>query len=541
MKKAVKLFALVLAVAMVIGSFAGCGKDEELTGGSYTFWTPLEGSVAQTMTSLGEHPFYKAVNEATGIDMSFIHPAQGTTGTEAFQILLAGGNMPDIVAYGWGGTAYAGGPDQAIADGVIIALNDYLEEYAPNYYSYMEGDRADEGGYEYKKTAVSNQGNYFGFRTLHKGSYGCFEGLYIRKDLLDKWGFAIPETIDDWTAILKKAKEEGHKYPLTGKKGFIDAFAAKDTFNNAWGISHNFYLEGDKVKFGPFQKEYKAYLQQMNEWLEAGYIDPDYITNDSTVTDGFMMNETSIATVGFIGSGLGRLLPAMEELKPDWEIAACPVPVLKKGQTPKFQTLFPPAKDSTMAITYACGAEDEQRYKEAIRWCDYIYSDEGIILKNFGVEGDTYEIVKGEDGEDHYLYTDKVVKDFKDIGAQNISGGLYHYTLPSNHVGFGDLDDYYQGYYTHPAQKEALQVWNKDIEVARKHVLPSLSYTGEEASKIANIQANGKANFSAVVSNIILGKQPIEDYDKAVKELKKAGYDEYLKIQQNAYNRYLKK
>ena len=58
------------------------------------------------------------------------------------------------MAYGWGGTAYAGGPDQAIADGVIIALNDYLEEYAPNYYSYMEGDRADEGGYEYKKTAV---------------------------------------------------------------------------------------------------------------------------------------------------------------------------------------------------------------------------------------------------------------------------------------------------------------------------------------------------------------------------------------------------
>ena len=210
MKKAVKLFALVLALAMVIGSFAGCGgKDEELTGGSYTFWMPLDSAVAQTMNSLGEHQFYKAVNEATGINMNFIHPAQGSTGSEAFQILLASNNMPDIVAYAWGGTAYAGGPDTAIADGVIIALNDYLEEYAPNYYNYMEGEIAKEADYIYKKTALSDQGNYFGFRTINIGSYGCFDGLYVRKDLLDKWGFDIPTTIDEWEAVFKKAKEEG--------------------------------------------------------------------------------------------------------------------------------------------------------------------------------------------------------------------------------------------------------------------------------------------------------------------------------------------
>lgn len=541
MKKAVKIFALVLAVAMVIGSFAGCGKKEELTGGSYTFWMPLDSAVAQTMNSLGEHQFFKAVNEATGIDMSFIHPSQGATGSEAFQILLASNEMPDVIAYGWGGTAYSGGPDQAIADGVIIAINDYLEEYAPNYYRYMEGDIGKESGYIYKKSALSDQGNYYGFRGINIGSYGCFDGIYVRKDLLDKWGFDIPETIDDWTAVFKKAKEEGHKYPFTCQKNLLAAFSAKELFNTAYGIGQNFYLEGKKVKFGPYQKEYKDYVKQLAEWMKAGYIDPDYITNDSTVTDAFMMNGTSIATVGFIGSGLGKLLPTVEELKPDWEIAACPMPVLKKGDVPKFQTLMNPTRDSTMAITYACGADNEQRYKEAIKWCDFIYSDEGMILKNFGVEGDTYTMVKGEDGKEHYMYTDKVVKNFKDVGAQNISGGLYHYVLPSNHPGFNDLDDYYQGYYTYQEQKDALNVWNKYIDEAGKNVLPGLSYTGEEAAKIANIQANGKANFQAAVSNIILGKQPIEDLDKAVKALKKAGYDEYLKIQQTAYDRYLAK
>lgn len=540
MKKAVKLFALLLAVAMVVGSFAGCGK-EELTGGSYTFWMPLDSAVSQTMSSLNEHRFYKAVNEATGIDMSFIHPAQGSTGSEAFQILLASNDMPDIVAYNWGGTAYAGGPDQAIADGVIIALNDYLEEYAPNYYDYMEGETGKEAGYIYKKSALSDQGNYYGFRTINIGSYGCFDGIYVRKDLLDKWGFDIPETIDEWTAVFKKAKEEGHKYPFTCKKDLLVAFSSKALFNTAWGVGHSFYLEGDKVQFGPYKKEYKDYLSKMTEWMKLGYIDPDYITNDSTITDAYIMNETSIASVGFIGSGLGKLLPTVEELHPEWEIVACPMPVLKKGDIPKFQTLLDPTKDSTMGITYACGADNEQRYKEAIKWCDYIYSKEGMILQSFGIEGDTYTMVKGEDGEDHYMYTDKVVKDFEDIGAQNVSGGLFHYTLPSNFPGFADHDDYYQGYYVYDSQKDALEVWNKYIDEAGEYVLPGLSYTGEEAAKIANIQANGKEDFSAVVSNIILGKQPIDDLDKAVKQLKEAGYDEYLKIQQAAYDRYLAK
>ena len=65
------------------------------------------------------------------------------------------------------------------------------------------------------------------------------------------------------------------------------------------------------------------------------------------------------------------------------------------------------------------------------------------------------------------------------------------------------------------------------------------AYTGEEASEKANIEAKGRDNLDAGISNIILGKQSIDTFDDVVKQAKKDGYASLLKIQQDAYNRYL--
>ena len=121
----------------------------------------------------------------------------------------------------------------------------------------------------------------------------------------------------------------------------------------------------------------------MAEWMKAGYIDQDYITNASDNIMGYMTNGTSIASYGFVGSGLGKLLPAMAEKNPDCSVVACPYPVMKSGQTPWFQEVQSEANAPYIAISTQCGLDNEDRYKEAIKWCDYIYSDEGLVLKSF--------------------------------------------------------------------------------------------------------------------------------------------------------------
>lgn len=539
MRKFSKLLALVLALVLVVGTFASCsGKKKVSTGGTFTYWATLDGSVSQTLTGYGELLMYQEMMKRTGTQVEFIHPAAGTTGSEAFQILLASGDFPDMIEYDW--KKYAGGPDQAINDGVVIALNDYMEDYAPNYYDYMEGDRAKDKNY--KAGSVSLSGNYYGFKQLKVGDTGSYTGFYVRADLLKKWGLDVPETIDDWENLFKVAKENGIKYPFTGSVSrfvSLEQIWTHDYFNTAWEVSNSYYLDGDKVKFGPFEPEYKEYLKRMAEWVKKGYVDPDFVTNNSTIIRGQITNGTSIASVGAIGGDLGSIIPAMAERDPEFDLVACPYPVMNKGDKPIFQAVEQDALDPTIAISVQCGIDNEDRYKEAISFCDYLYSDEGLVLKSFGVEGETFVIEKDEDGVEHYVYTDKV-KNYEEFGASNMSAALYHFMLPANHPGFSQHIDYLNGYYQYDRQKEALQVWNKYVDVAEKHIFPgsSLNYTEDEAAQIANIEFAAKNNLKAAISNIILGKASIDSFDKAIETAKKDGYDKLIKIHQAAYDRY---
>ena len=536
MKKLSKILALIITISLLSGILCACGEKEVHTGESFTYWLSLPSQAQQTVTSYNDLMMFQEMEKVTGTKVEFLHPTSGSTGSEAFQILLASGDYPDMIEYNW--ASYAGGPQQAIDDGIIISLNDYLEDYAPNYYDWLEGEKGKENNYLYKAQSISSSGNYYGFKSMNIGNYRGFGGLYIRKDMLDKWGLDVPVTIDDWDNVLATAKENGIKYPLTGAKSMF-SFNGADVFNTAWNVGKSFYIDdNNKVRFGPFEKNYKKYVAKMAEWVKKGYVDIDYVTNTSTNLEGSMTNGTSIATYGWVGGSIGKLLPAMAERNPEYNVVACPFPVMKEGNIPWFQELDAEAKDPTLAISISCGIDNEDRYKEAIKWCDYLYSDEGIVLKSFGVEGDTYTVEKGEDGEEHYIYTDKIF-DHEKIGAHSVEAALYRFFRPGNGPGFGQHPDYLNGFYPYEQQKEAIKIWNEHIETAKKHKLPTLSYTGEEAGERAAIIAKAKDNLDAAISNIILGKESIDTYDEAISKAKKDGYDRMLETTQAAYDRYM--
>lgn len=538
MRKTFKIVSLVLAMMLMVSALTGCGENKlPRERGTYTYWSTLGGQVAQTQNKYDDMLMYKELEKRTGIHVDFIHPSKGSTGNEAFQILLASGDIPDMVEYTW--SSYPGGPDKAISDKVIISLNKYMKEAAPNYYSYMEGEKAAEKDYIYKAQSITNNGNYYGFRSMCIGQYRSFGGLYVRKDLLDKWGLEVPVTIDDWTLVFKTAKENGIKKPLTGGADLF-ALMGNQVFNVAWNVAKGYYIDNNEVKYGPFEAEYKEYIAQMAKWYEAGYIDVDYPTNDTATIQGNMTSGSSIATFGFVGSGLGVLIPAMENKNPDYNLVACPRPVLKEGDISTISNVSAESLEPTIAIAYACGKDDEERYKEAMKWCDYLYSDEGIILKSFGVEGQTYYTETKSDGSTKYKYIISDPAEMEKIGANSIEAALYHFMRPANAPGFNQHDDYLDGFYPYQQQKDALQTWNLNIDEAKKHALPTLAFTEEESSKIAEINTNYQVKLEADLNDIIMNKKSIDSYDAVIKEAKKGGMDKVLEFYQTAYDRYLK-
>lgn len=545
MKKISRIFALLLTLAMIAGALCGCGGNKlSREHGKYTYWATLDSQVQQTQSSYKDMLMYQELSKRTGVEVDFIHPTAGSTGSEAFQILLTSSDMPDMIEYSW--KNYPGGADGAIDNKVIISLNKYLKDYAPNYYDYMEGEKGKANDGLYKTHAMTQGGNYYGFSTLAIGTYRGFSGLFIRKDLLDKWGLEVPVTIDDWTTVFSVAKENGIKYPLTGIPSLFNIDGAQ-LFNGAWNVGKQFHMDGDKVVFALDTPEYKEYVKTMADWMKKGYIDPDYITNDSNAMLAAMTSTESIASFGSIGSAIGKILPAIENNTqyPDYTIVGCPHPVLNEGDVNHFQQIQAEADDPTIAITTACGIKDEERYKEAITFCDYLYSEEGKVLKIFGVEGTTFTKQEkaeiGEDGEKYtYTYTDAIydTEKQKEVGAHSVAAALYHYMRPANSPGLNQHTDYLNGYYPYQVQKDALKTWNANIDIARKYVLPLVTYTSEETARKNEIQAKAYDTLNAGISNIILGKADISTYDSIVEKAKKDGYDDLIKIQQAAYDRY---
>ncbi len=537
MKKVVKLISVVLSVLLILSAFSGCSNnDKEVsTGSKYTYWVSLDSTAAQTLTSYSEKLMYQEAQKELGIEIEFLHPASGSTGSEAFQILLASGDFPDMINTYW--KNYSGGGAQAIEDGVIIGLKKYMEDYAPNYYDWMEGKKGKENDYVYKKESITDKGDYYGFKTLKIGGEVGHSGPFIRKDLLDKWGFDVPVTIDDWEEILKVAKKEGYRKPVTGIKEYFNLeWGVYHGFNSAWNIAKGVYVNDGKVVYGPFQKEYKEYVAKMADWFKKGYMDIDYITNKNEDIAGNMCNDISIAAFGYVGGDMGKILPAAKEKNPDFELVACPFPVLNEGDTSWVQEYESMSNEPCTAISVQCGQENEDRYKEAIRWCDYFYSEEGAILANFGVEGVTYTIEKGEDGKDHYVYTDSIT-DHEKIGAHSVEAAMHHFFM--GQPGLFGFEDYTAGFYPYPQQIHALKVWNQNYNEAKNHKFPNVPLTTKELETKAHMETYVQNNLNATLSNIIMGKEPMSNYDAAVQKAKDEGFTDYLKMMQKAYDKYM--
>ena len=164
MKKIKQATALAAAAVLSATMLAGCGGSTEGTastetassastaaqsgnageftypmaaGHSITYWCNLNENIGSYYKDMGESPFGKGLMENTGVDITFLHPPTGGE-NEQFNLLVADGDLPDVMEYHW--QNYPGGPEKAISDGVIVSLNDIINQYCPNLKAYLDAN-----------------------------------------------------------------------------------------------------------------------------------------------------------------------------------------------------------------------------------------------------------------------------------------------------------------------------------------------------------------------------------------------------------------
>lgn len=492
------------------------------TDKTLTYWGELTGNLTGVKTSHTDVPFFQEWQKKTGVPLKFTAPPTGQT-KEALNVMLASGDLPDMIEYNFL-SDFPGGPEKAIKDGYILKLNDLMDKYAPNLKKYLKEHP------EVDKMIKTDSGSYYAFPFIRGDEYlQVFQGPIIRKDWLDELGLPVPETIDDWTATLKAFKEKkGAAAPLSfiSKPRFFNE-SYNGAFLGAFGVNRGFYLENGEIKFGPAEKGFKEYLSLFNSWYKEGLLDKNIATVDTKALDGSFASGGTGASIGNAGGGIGKWQPLIQAKDPKVQLVAAPYPVLKKGDTPKFgQKDRPYSSGGIVAIT--ASAKDPEL---ATRLLDYGYSDEGRMFFNFGTEGVSYNMENG-----YPKYTDLLMKNPDKLApAQAMS----MYVRGSYNGPFIQDKRYAEQFFTMPTQREAVDIWKKTD--ADKYALPPLTPTPEESSEYAKIMNDINTLVDEMTLKIILGNEPVSQYESYIAKMKSLNLDRAIAIQKAALERYNKR
>ncbi|WP_135554833.1 extracellular solute-binding protein [Paenibacillus cymbidii] len=546
MSKRSRWVASSLAAVMLAGAAAGCtkgGGDEAKVGATAAptasptataaagnepvypmkgnvklkFWFPLAANTSATAKNLAETEFAQELKKRTGVEVEYIHPAPGKEG-EQLNLMIASGDLPDIIWNDW--TKYPGGPEKAIADNVIAKLNDVQSKYAPNYTAYLKQHP------DIDKMVKTDAGSYYSFPII-KGDTSILvsAGPSMRKDWLDELGLPIPTTMDEWYTVLKAFKEkEGAVAPFSPYWSFQGNVLPWGTFVGAYGITKGFFVDNGKVKYGSIEPAYKDFLATMNVWFKEKLLDNNFATLDTKTVDANILDGRSGATVSSHASGVAKWMTAMKDKDPKFQIVGVPYPVLKKGDTPQF------GQYSLPYIGFGAAISAKSKNKEAAAmFLDYLYSEAGSMLANFGIEGVSFALVNGKP-----KYTEQITNNPNKLP---VSQAMARYMLSHDMGPFVQNPDVLQT--MTDAQTNAVKAWAATD--AAKHFMPPVFVAADEQEKMATIMNEVNTYENEMLLKFVMGSESLDGFDKYVAQMKKLGIDKAIEMQQAALDRYNKR
>lgn len=473
-----------------------------------TYWVGV--SVSNYNDNNAKLPLWKELMARTGVTIEFQHPAVGQE-QENFNLMLASGEYPDIIE-----SKYAE-PAAMLEDGIIINLTDILPQYAPNLYNYLKANP------DIDRQVKNDDGQYLLFPFIRPDPIlQISSGPIARKDWLDELGLGMPETIDEWTAMLTAFRDQkGASVPLA-----FDSSTSLDRMMYAWETAGDFLNENGTVEYGYLRPGYRDFLVQMNQWYNDGLLDPNYPTATRDILNTNILTGKTGATYGSGGSYLGVWLTSKPEEPASFDLCGLKYPVLNKGDMNYHgaNVQFEFSNSSGWAIISTQCKDVET----AARFLDYGYSDEGHILYNFGIEGESYEVQNGE-----YVYTDAM---YHDPDGKSIADAMGYYVRATGSGPFVQDPGYIMQYYQTQQQKDALTLWADQLHKSTK--MPAIVHTTSEAAEITGIMNDIKTYIKEEQVKFIMGKRSIDTFDQFIDQIKNMKIDRAIEIKQNALNRF---
>ena len=396
MRKFQRIIALVFAVVMLAAcsdgdapqssqpsqvgnsSASGDGDASAVQPITFTFFDKNKGDMF-------DDPVAKEIIRRTGVTLEIQQPT--TDSEEKLTLMLTGGDYADMILF----SRTSASLQSYVDSGALLPLNDLIEEHGPNI-KKMYGDVLNMSRYP--------DGNIYYLNSWYGMDPDPVYGVCMRMDYAqelagDKATTGEYFTLDEYYQMLVDFKE---KYPsINGAESIplsINGEALSTTlatFKGMFGIE-TYYLEGDNVYFDLRHPRYIEVFKFLNKCYLAGLVDTEWVSVKRDLWEQKLASDTvfSTAAAWWDPGNANTTLQSMHDNDSAAQFFA--YKVVPEGMDPSGLKL---GGRSTLgwdgvAITDKC--KDPVR---AIQFLDFLVSEEGQYLLNWGVEGEHWDMVDG--------------------------------------------------------------------------------------------------------------------------------------------------
>lgn len=409
MKLTNRIGAAVLATAMVGTLLTGCGggsasatastgdgtaaasSTESSGGGDNTYTMFMRSAYVDWIKEL---KWYDVAEERTGIHVDYISgPEEAADVYSEVDQRVISGDLPDAVMTKLAQTSVYG------PQGVFADLAPYIEKYAPNLQKYIDDNP------DYKALVTDKDGHIYG---LCKETPIFADLIGYRVDQFKAAGIDPDSivTIDDFTKALETlkayyGKDNPNYYPLTGRDTairFASWFGAASNISST--ESNGIYINGhykdgsiDIMSDGAYKM-----VETMKKWYDEGLIQPEWVAGTFSEADweAAMLNGNGSIFYDYYNRAEWFMENGGPDNDPNYQMGVLNFIKDDNGNPQKMTVSMKYNDECVTAVNANCS---EDKIKTILTFIDYFYSEEGEILANYGVEGESFKTDANGDKE----------------------------------------------------------------------------------------------------------------------------------------------
>ncbi len=460
---------------------------------------------------------WREVENRTGVKVTWDVKASNEWNQSMMMRINSGSTLPDIIGLpNW----QNGDIDRFAREGVIIPLNQLINEYAPNIKKFLKENP------EVRKQMTAPDGGIYSIDEVFSANE-YYKSIIIRKDWLAKCGYAegwVPTTKAEFTEVLGKFKTVTTKYSSTAPVQPMLVVDGEDYefLASAMGLSvplqDTVIDENGKAVYQRATVEYGEYLTWMNELYNVGCISADYETGNRSNMEMYIARDQIGMTVAE-GDIMHKYNKILESSGIDGEYIMINPPVDENGDLTLVKRIL---LGGQISITSYC--DDPIT---AIRWMDYLWaSEEGNLLLHYGIEGKSYTMVDGKP-----KFTDFVL---------NNPDGLDPASALRTLGAWGPLfdrqtKDFIEAIYPQQVIDYVAGNVEKGLYV---NPFPKIIGTKQELDSMASISTAINTYQSENSMLFILGKLQTSKYENYVRALENLGLKKYEQKREAQYERF---